>query len=48
MFHPLFFHPGLHLYSAPDAIADAMTFVAAYRIEQDLQSTRREETEWQF
>jgi len=40
MFHSLFFHPGLH---TPDALADTVRLVSAFKVEDDVQRTWREE-----
>ncbi len=45
MFHPLFFHNGLHSCHCHDVLADAMALAAALKVEQDLQRAWREERE---
>ena len=42
MFHPHFFHNGFFT-GNPDALADAMSLVSACKVEQDLQTARREQ-----
>lgn len=45
MFHPHFFHPGLHSHHCHDVLADAMALAAAFKVEMDSQRKWQEERE---
>jgi hypothetical protein len=48
MFHLFFFHTRILSCNTPNTITDAMCLVSAYKVEQDLQAARREQTEQQL